>query len=103
MTAEEYYRLLPDGVAPRLVRMAQDFAALADADPDAAGRKLDVADVIFAVWQAENGAFGFIPVFGGDRLANRGRILGWRPSLRRARSTRVCSPIPRSWRPSRAP
>ena len=73
MTAEEYYRLLPDGVAPRLVRMAHDFAALADTDPEAAGRKLDAADVIFAVWRAENGAFGFIPVFGGDRLVNCGK------------------------------
>ncbi len=75
MTAEEYYRLVPDGVASRLVRMAQDFAALADADSEAAGRKLDGADVIFAVWQDESGTFGFIPVFGGDRLANRGKDL----------------------------
>lgn len=75
MTAEEYYRLLPDGVASRLVTMAHNFAALADADPEAAGRKLDAADVIFAVWQAENGTFGFIPVFGGDRLVNRDKDL----------------------------
>jgi hypothetical protein len=71
MTAEEYYDLLPGDVAPRLVRMAHNFAALADTDPEAAGRKLDAADVIFAVWQDENGAFGFMPVFGGDRLVNR--------------------------------
>ncbi len=75
MTAEEYYKLLHAGVAPRLVKMARDFAALADEDPEAAGRKLDNADVIFAVWQAEDGAFGFIPVFGGDRLRNGERRL----------------------------
>ncbi len=75
MTADEYYKLVHAGIAPRLVKMARDFAALADEDPEAAGRKLDNADVIFAVWQAENGAFGFIPVFGGERLRNRERRL----------------------------
>jgi hypothetical protein len=75
MTADEYYVLLPNDAIQRLVRMAQDFAALADADLQAAGRKLDAADVIFAVWQTQNGAFGFMPVFGGDRLVNREKNL----------------------------
>ncbi|RTL79128.1 MAG: hypothetical protein EKK29_21925 [Hyphomicrobiales bacterium] len=72
MTADEYFKLLHAGVAPRLVQMARDFAALADSDPDAAGRKLDDADVIFAVWRADGGDYGFIPVFGGDRLKGAG-------------------------------
>jgi hypothetical protein len=71
MTPEEYYDLLPKDAIVRLVRMAHDFAELADVDLEAAGRKLDAADVIFAVWQAESGAFGFIPIFGGDRLVKR--------------------------------
>jgi hypothetical protein len=75
MTAEEYYDFLPDDVIPRLITMAHDFAALADADLEAAGRKLDAADVIFAVWQTQNGAFGFMPVFGGDRLVKREKEL----------------------------
>ncbi len=68
MTADEYYSLLNAGLAGRLVEMARDFAALADSDLNAARRKLDEADVIFAVWRDQKGDFGFIPVFGGDRL-----------------------------------
>ncbi len=68
--------MLPDDAIPRLVRMAHDFAVLADADLEAAGRKLDAADVIFAIWQVENGAFGFMPVFGGGQLINREKNFG---------------------------
>ncbi len=75
MTADDYYALLNAGLVPRLVEMARDFAQLAEDDPEAAGRRLDDADVIFAVWRSETDAFGFIPVFGGERLRKRERDL----------------------------
>lgn len=75
MTADDYYKLLHAGVAPRLVEMARDFASLAETDLKAAERKLEDADVIFAVWRTEGDAFGFVPVFGGERLRNSERRL----------------------------
>lgn len=75
MTADDYYKLLHAGVAPRLVKMARDFASLAESDLKAAERKLEDADVIFAVWRTEGDAFGFVPVFGAERLRNNARRL----------------------------
>lgn len=75
MTSDDYYNLLNARLTPRLVKMARDFAALAEADPEAAERKIEDADVILAVWPSEAGAFGFIPVFGGGRLSKRERWL----------------------------
>lgn len=75
MTSDEYFTLLNARLTPRLVEMAREFAALAEADSEAADRKIENADVIFAVWRAETGGFGFIPVFGAARLGKRERSL----------------------------